>query len=108
VYLVVSARLRPGREESVVRPPAVAVPAVSVGERPGEPGPADDAAAAAAHTGDRDHAEKAGENAGGAAEAAGTGGRHDGEDNATDTAADDGEKVPRGGNGPAAGEVPRP
>ena len=91
VYLVVSARLRPGREESVVRPSASAVPPGPESERLGEPGTADgDDAAEAARTVDRDEAENDGE--------------HGGEDDAED----DGEKVPRAGNGPPAGEVPRP
>jgi prolipoprotein diacylglyceryl transferase len=41
-YLIVSARLRPGREERVVRPSAVVVPSVSVADRLGTAGTADD------------------------------------------------------------------
>jgi prolipoprotein diacylglyceryl transferase len=44
VYLVVSARLHPGREDRVVRPSAVVVPHVSVSERLGTSGTEDDTA----------------------------------------------------------------
>jgi hypothetical protein len=47
VYLVVSTRLHPGREERVVRPSAVVVPNVSVAERLGTSEPPDDVTATA-------------------------------------------------------------
>jgi hypothetical protein len=86
VYLVVSARRRPGREDTVLRPSAVAAPPVSVADRLGtgaagddEDGPADPKPA-------------------------------DGEDSAQAGPAggDDGEKVPGTGSGPPERQVPRP
>jgi prolipoprotein diacylglyceryl transferase len=126
-YLVLSARLRPGREESVVRPSAVAAPPGSAGREDdgdaaeaaragsGEAGRTDaaEARADAAEAADNakparvDNAEPARSDA---AEAR-TGDR-DGEDESTregeSTRKDEGEKVPRSGNVPPGGEVPRP
>jgi prolipoprotein diacylglyceryl transferase len=82
VYLVVSARLRPGREESVLRPSAAPAPPVSVAERLGT----------GTATGDEDPPQEA--------RPTGGGGGDDEDD-------DGGEKVPRAGSGPPDGEVPR-
>jgi prolipoprotein diacylglyceryl transferase len=85
VYLVVSARRRPGREETVLRPSAVPAPPVSVAERLGtgttdaEDGPADVSPADGdepAHTGP--------------------------------PGGDGGERVPGAGSGPSERQVPRP
>jgi len=89
VYLVLSARLRPGRETSVLRPSAVVVPPVSVAERLGVGSSGDDEG-----RDDNDHSDDSdGRGAGGAP---GATRRSDGTG---------GEKLPGSGGGPVPDRV---
>jgi prolipoprotein diacylglyceryl transferase len=94
VYLVVSARLRPGREESVLRPSAVPAPPVPVAERLGGGRPE-------AHEGDEGDEPGGADGTGTEADAGGPG------DGAADGAAG-GEKVAGRRGDPPGAEVPRP